>query len=56
MLKRKKFLDVRVKNAKGALVVEHDHWVNEFNLTILPPLTKLELADLAQLQHSQSAE
>lgn len=57
LLKRKKFLDVRVLNSgKKGVQINHNVWVPEFNLTILPPLSKMELADLAANQHTQGAD
>ena len=50
MLKKKKFLNIRTrKGPKGEPLVE-TNWAQEFALTVLPPLTKAELHDLATAQ------
>jgi hypothetical protein len=50
MLKAKKFLNIRTRRGpKGEPLVE-TNWAQEFAITVLPPLTKAELHDLAVAQ------
>jgi hypothetical protein len=49
-LDQRKFLNIRTrKQANGQTKVEQG-WVKEFSLDILPPLTQIELAKLANAQ------
>ena len=50
MLKKRKFLNIRTRRGpKGEQIVEQN-WAQEFSITVLPPLTKEELHDLAVAQ------
>lgn len=49
-VKARKFLNVQTKKKNGQIVVQAETYLPEFNVEILPPLTKEELAKLATTQ------
>ena len=56
LLKSKKFLQLRTEKSQtiGKPDAVKQRWVQEFNIEILEPLTKEELADLARVQASRA--
>lgn len=51
-LLKRKFLQIKIKKQRNGREIIEQQWVPEFNIEVLPPLTKEELEELAAQQRA----